>query len=82
MTETLLKANEVERLITPIFGNREITAVVAGQTVILTSDTEFNGSRQEKSIADELYGILEGTGVSSYRFAENKRYEKELEENT
>jgi hypothetical protein len=80
MVETLLKANEVEQLITPIFGNREITAVVAGQTVILTVNMEFGGKYQGKSVSDELYGILEGTNVSSYSFAEDKKHEKELEE--
>jgi hypothetical protein len=33
-----------------------------------------------KSVVDRLHGILEGTGISSYKFAENKKYEKELEE--
>jgi hypothetical protein len=70
----------VEQLITPIFGNREITAVVAGQTVILTVNAEFGSKYQGKSVSDELYGILEGTNVSSYKFAENKKHEKELEE--
>jgi len=74
MVEALVKANEVERLITPIFGNREITIVVTGQTVILTVDTD------KKSVSNELYGILEGTDISSYKFAENKKYERELEE--
>ena len=80
MVETLVKANEVERLLIPIFGNREITAVVAGQTVILTVNTEFDNEYQGKSVSGELYGILEGTDISSYKFAESKRYEKELEE--
>jgi len=80
MVETLVKANEVERLLTPIFGNREITAVVAGQTVILTVDTELDSKYRGKSVSNELYGILEGTDVSSYKFAENKKYERELEE--
>jgi len=56
MVEALIKANEVEQLIVPIFGNKEISAI------------------------DKLYGILENTGISSYKFAENKKYEKELEE--
>ena len=80
MVEALVKVNEIERLITPIFGNREITAVVAGQTVILTIDTEFDNKYRGKSVSNELYGILEGTDISSYKFAENKKYEKELEE--
>ena len=80
MEETLLKANEVEQLITPIFGDKEIAAVVAGQTVILTVNAEFGDKYQGKSVSDELYGILEGTNVSSYKFAENKKHEKELEE--
>ncbi|MCL2101189.1 MAG: hypothetical protein FWH22_05690 [Fibromonadales bacterium] len=82
MIETLIKANEVERLVTPIFGDKEIMAVVAGQTVVLTIDTEFENKKQKnaKSAVDRLHGILEGTAISSYRFAKNKKYEIELEE--
>jgi len=82
MVETLIKANEVEQLIVPIFGNKEITAVVAGQTVILTIDAELDNNKYDKTnyVIDRLYGILEGTGISSYQFAEDKKLEKELEE--
>jgi len=82
MVETLIKANEVEQLIAPIFGNKEITAVVAGQTVILTVDAELDNNKYDKTnyVIDKLYGILEGTGISSYQFAEDKKLEKELEE--
>jgi hypothetical protein len=80
MVEALVKANEIERLITPIFGNREITAVVAGQNVTLTVNAEFDSKYRGKSVSNELYGILEGTDISSYKFAESKKYEKELEE--
>ena len=82
MVETLIKANEVEQLIVPIFGNKEITAVVAGQTVILTIDAELDNNKHDKAnyVIDRLYGILEGTGISSYQFAEDKKLEKELEE--
>jgi len=82
MVETLIKANEVEQLIVPIFGNKEITAVVAGQTVILTIDAELDNNKHDKTnyVIDRLYGILEGTGISSYQFAEDKKLEKELEE--
>jgi len=82
MVETLIKANEVEQLIAPIFGNKEITAVVAGQTVILTIDAELDNNKYDKTnyVIDRLYGILEGTGISSYQFAEDKKLEKELEE--
>jgi len=31
-------------------------------------------------IVDRLHGILEGTRISSYKFAEDKKQEKELEE--
>jgi len=31
-------------------------------------------------VIDRLYGILEGTEISSYQFAEDKKQEKELEE--
>jgi len=31
-------------------------------------------------IIDKLHGILEGTEISSYKFSENKKQEKELEE--
>jgi len=82
MVETLIKANEVERLIAPIFGNEEITAVVAGQTVILTLDAKLENKKPSKTnhIIDKLHGILEGTEISSYKFSENKKQEKELEE--
>jgi len=82
MVEALIKANEVEQLIVPIFGNKEITAVVAGQTVILTIDAKIENKKTNKaeSAINKLYGILENTGISSYKFAENKKYEKELEE--
>ncbi|GBU24778.1 hypothetical protein R83H12_01413 [Fibrobacteria bacterium R8-3-H12] len=82
MVETLIKANEVEQLIAPIFGNEEIMAVVAGQTVILTIDAKIENKKTNKtaSAIDRLYGILENTEISSHKFAENKKYEKELEE--
>jgi hypothetical protein len=81
MVETLIKANEVEQFIVPIFGNKEITAVVAGQTVILTIDAGFDKKHSKTNhIVDRLHGILEGTGISSYKFAEDKKQEKELEE--
>ena len=37
-------------------------------------------SWKDNSVSDELFGILEGTEVSSYKFMENKKHEKELEE--
>jgi hypothetical protein len=80
--ETLIKANEVEQLIAPIFGNNEIMAVIAGQTVILTIDANIDNKKANKtaSAIDRLHGILENTGISSRKFAENKKHEKEMEE--
>jgi hypothetical protein len=80
MVETLVKANEVERLIAPIFGNRQITAVVADQTVILTI-TDIRPDNTPKEFApNKLSGLLADTDISSYKFMENKKHEKELEE--
>ena len=79
MVETLVKANEIERLVTPIFGDREIIAVVAGRTVVLTIDAESDKA-PKASTANKLSGMLADTNISSYKFMENKKYEKELEE--
>jgi hypothetical protein len=50
------------------------------ETLFLTVNAEFGSKYQGKSVSDELYGILEGTSISSYKFAKNKKHEKELEE--
>jgi hypothetical protein len=80
MVETLVKANEVERLIAPIFGNRQRTAVVADQTVSLTITDIRADDTNKKSVPNKLSGLLADTDISSYKFMENKKHEKELEE--
>jgi len=82
MEQITTNANEIQQLVSKIFGNNEITAVITGGTVLLTAETKDEQEKDNHNIAlDNLFGMFKNTNLlSSDDFAKNKKYEKELEE--
>ncbi|MDR2578867.1 MAG: hypothetical protein LBC70_08715 [Chitinispirillales bacterium] len=85
MTQTTISVNEIQPFISRIFGSKKITAITAGNTVVLTADAEHYPNKPKKdshTIAlNKLCGMFKGTNLlSSDDFAKNKIHEKQLEE--
>ena len=82
MVQMTINTNEVEQFVTKIFGDKKITAITAGDVVILVADVQrHSGEVKKETAVDELYGMFKNTSLlSSDEFAKNKKFEKELEE--
>ena len=85
MFQVTINTNEVEQFVVQTFGNKKITAITAGDVVLLVADTQrylANEKRGHHSIAlDRLCGMFKNTNLlSSDDFAKNKKKEKILEE--
>jgi len=84
MFQVTMNTNEVEQFVVQTFGNKKITAITAGDVVLLVADTQrylANEKREHNSIAlDRLCGMFKNTSLlSSDDFAKNKKNEKVLE---
>lgn len=78
MTRTI-HANEIQQFVMQIFGNREITAIANGNSVILTAAERENVN--QSIMLNKLCGMFKNTTLlSSDDFAREKEQEKKLEE--
>ena len=82
MNQITTNANEIQQLVSKIFGNKKITAIITGDTVFLTTETKNEQKKDDHNVAiDKLFGMFKNTNLlSSEDFAKNKKYEKKLEE--
>jgi len=85
MTQMTISANEIQQFVLRFFGGKRITAITAGNTVVLTSEEaqQLEEPKQNShSLAlNELCGMFKNTGLlSSDDFAKNKIIEKKLED--
>ena len=85
MTQITVNATEIPQFLLQTFGNKKVTAITAGEVVLLVADIQHSSDEQRKnnhSIAiDKLCGMFKNTSLlSSDDFAKNKRIEKALEE--
>jgi len=85
MTQMTVNVNEIPQFLLQTFGNKKVTAITAGDVVLLVAEIQHGSDSQRKnnhSIAiDKLCGMFKNTGLlSSDDFAKNKRIEKVLEE--
>ena len=82
MNQMTISANEIQQFVMQTFGNKKITAIAAGNVVLLVADVQtYSGEEKKDTALDKLYGMFKNTSLlSSDEFAKNKRFEKEIEE--
>ena len=85
MTQITVNATEIPQFLLQTFGNKKITAIAAGDVVVLVAEIQHGSDGQRKNnhniAVDGLCGMFKNTSLlSSDDFAKNKRIEKELEE--
>ena len=82
MDQITTNANEIQQLVSKVFGSKKITAIITDNTVFLTTEAKDEQKKNNHNIAiNKLFGMFKNTNLlSSDDFAKNKKYEKKLEE--
>ena len=82
MSQITVDTHEIPQFLLQTFGNRKVTAIRAGDVVVLVADIHRSSEKNYQGIAiDQLCGMFKNTSLlTSDDFARNKKLEKELEE--
>ena len=82
MVQTTVNANDIQQYVLQTFGNKQLTAIKAGDVVLLIAGVQASSKdmSKEKAIGG-LYGMFKNTSLlSSDEFSENKKIEKGKED--
>ena len=79
MVQTTVNANDVQQYVLQTFGNKQLTAIKAGDVVLLIAGVQHGSKEHSGAKAIEgLYGRFKDTSLlSSVEFSQNKRIKKE-----